>query len=191
MQNQFLRQHKAIFRRQLYKFRKDLSAAWHDSEFFFSALCLQHTDRIDLAVFEKRKRLAFSHYCRRQKRQDFRVKEHFQIRTFFYAEAVKINHTDTVLFQSVHQCFKNRILADIQLADSFENLLDLLLRCHICFIFTNITGENHLVKQGTYSYHKKLIQIALINCLKRKALGKWNLLVFCLFQYSFIKFQPG
>ena len=191
MQDQLLRQHETVFRRQFYKFRKNLSAAWHNSEFFFSTLGLQHADSIDLAVFEKWKRLAFSHDCRRQKRQNLRIKKHFQIRTFFYAEAVKINHTDTILFQPVHQCFKNCILADVQLADSFEDLMDLFLRCHICFIFTNISGENHLVKQGTYSYHKKLVQIALINCLKRKALGKWNLLVFCLFQYSFIKFQPG
>ena len=104
---------------------------------------------------------------------------------------MKIDHADTDLFQLVHQCLIRCILTDVQLTDCLEDLMDLLLRCHICFIFTHISRQDHLVEQRTHSHHKKLIQIALIYCLKRKTLCKRNLLVFCLFQYSFIKFQPG
>ena len=68
--------------------------------------------------------------------------------------------------------------------------MDLLFWCHVCFIFTHIAGQDHLIEQGTYSYHKKFIQIALIYCLKRKTLCKQNLLVFCLFQYSFSDMLP-
>ena len=64
MQDQFFRKHEAVFRRQFYKFRKNFFTARYDAEFFLSALCLQYTDGIDLTVFQKWERLAFSHDCR-------------------------------------------------------------------------------------------------------------------------------
>ena len=140
MKDQFFHQHETISGRKFHKFREYLFTARNDSKLLLSAFCLQYTDCINLPVLQERKRLTLSYNCRRKKRQDFRIKEHFQIRTLLYTEAVKIYHADTCLFQLVHQCLISCIFALIQLADGLENLLDLFLWCHIGFIFTHISG---------------------------------------------------
>ena len=191
MENHFFCQNiSAAFAGKFYQTFEHTTAAWNDTQLLFSALCLQHYDCIDFFISQKWKRLSFCHDRRENDRCDFTLKIAFNVFAFFFIHLLEIRDADIIFFQFFHDFIVNDISATVQFSDFRKDLFDLLLRCKICFIITDIFLKKHLIYERSHTHHKKFIKIALIDCCKIQSFTERHFFIFRLFQNTFIKFQP-
>ena len=192
MKDQLFRQHVGTgFSRNRDQTLDTCTAARNDTQLFFSFFCFQNYYRIDLLIPEKWKRLSFSDDRRRNNRSNLCFKIAFQIIAILFFDLMEIQHMYAILFQIFHDFFINHISFPVQFFCSGKNRVQLFLRRHIGFIFTDILCQKHLIHQRSHTYHIKFIQVALIDGSKCETFTQRIFRILSLLKYPFIKLQPG
>ena len=115
MENNIFREHvPALSSRQLDQSLNHIVGTGNNADSLFFASRLQNYNRIDFLISEERERLPFSNNRRRTQRQNFIIKILFQILFLIRFCSSKINQSDSISCDLLHQILIGSVFSLVQ-----------------------------------------------------------------------------
>ena len=151
---------------------------------------MEHSDTVDLFIFQKWKRLFFAN--KRGEKQRLNIRFKFQANILLLA-LVKLGKSGDAHAASVdlrHDARVSLVLTFEQLFCACENSAKLFLRGHARLIIARAVKNEHGVMQTTNTYHEKFIEIALKDRDEIEPFEQGHAFVLSFFEHAFVKFEP-